>query len=253
MTSFKTLVAQHGVMADELPLIHTSLCEHLCAITTTHAIEPRPCDVFKESLVYLFYGRPAYRSSRGIKNGEAIALCPVCFVFKPRTVSCSLRRIFPCDTGAVAGDLFAPDITSVDLGELEIDSQVENARRAVSLFFEQNSNYFAGRVAAGRVFPAGSVEARFYALLKRPGPVGYDDRKSAIEAQVNHAIALKNQLLFVVLPREFLEIAAIRHAIINEWNCDPIPYPTFQGDAPAAYYSVVRQKVTERFTEATRI
>ncbi len=253
MTAFTRSVAAHAVMAEELPLIHTSLCEYLPAIATTHTLEPRPCNIFKESLVYLFYGRPAYRSSRGIKNGEAIALCPVCFVFKPRTVSCSLRRIFPCDSGAVAGNLFAPDITSADLEDLEIDSQVENARRAVGLFFEQNSNYFAGRVTAGRAFPAGSVEARFYALLQRPGPVGYDDRKSAIEAQVNHSIALRNQLLFVVLPREFLEIDAIRHAIIYEWNCDPIPYPTFQGDAPAAYYSVVRQKVTERFTEATRI
>ena len=104
-----------------------------------------------------------------------------------------------------------------------------------------------------RAFTSGSVEARFYALLRRDGPVDYDDRKSAIEVQVNQAIALRDQLLFVVLPREFLEEAAIRDAIINVWNCDPVVYATFMGDALASYYSVVRQKVQERFVEATRI
>src|SRR5262245_34471927 len=35
------------------------------------------------------------------------------------------------------------------------------------------------------------------------------------------AVALRDQLLFVVLPKEFLEEIAIRDAIINVWNCDP--------------------------------
>ena len=253
LSSFDKTLSAHGKMAEELPLIHTSLCEHLPAIAKTHSLQPRPCAVFMESLVYLFYGQPAYRSHRGAKHGEGIPLCPVCFVFKPRSVSCALRRIFPCDTGAVAADRFAPDITASDLAGLEINAQVEYAHRAVSLFFLNNSNYFLGKVAAGLAFPAGSVEARFYALLQRTGPVGFDDRKSAIEVQANQPVPLQNQLLFVVLPREFLEADAIRDAVINVWNCNPIPYPTFQGDAPAAYYSVVRQKVAERFAEATRI
>jgi len=64
---------------------------------------------------------------------------------------------------------------------------------------------------------------------------------------------LENELLFVVLPGEFLEDKAIRDAIINKWNCDPVTYPTFRGSAPAEYYSVVRNIVTERFEKATRI
>jgi hypothetical protein len=88
--------------------------------------------------------------------------------------------------------------------------------------FERNRDYFVGRVVQARSFTPGSVEARFYALLMRDGPVDYDDRKSAIEVQGNQAIALRDQLLFVVLPREFLEEAAIRDTIINVWNCDPV-------------------------------
>jgi hypothetical protein len=67
------------------------------------------------------------------------------------------------------------------------------------------------------------------------------------------AVALRDQLLFVVLPKKFLEETAIRDAIINVWNCDPVMYATFRGDAPASYYAVVREKVRERFAEATRL
>ena len=65
-------------------------------------------------------------------------------------------------------------------------------------------DYFVGKVVKARAFTPGSVEARFYELLMRAGPVDYDDRKSAIEVQVNQAISLRDQLLFVVLPRRIL-------------------------------------------------
>ena len=180
-------------------------------------------------------------------------LCPVCFVFKPRTVSQVVHRMYPCDTGAVVADRFTPEILASDLAQLALDPQIDSARRLVSLLFERNSDYFVGKVVKARAFTPGSVEARFHELLMRDGPVDYDDRKSAIEVQVNQAITLRDQLLFVVLPREFLEEAAIRDAIINVWNCDPVVYATFRGDAPASYYSGVREKVRERFVEATRI
>lgn len=253
MNTFNPLVTSHPTMTEEMPLIHTSRCEFLTSIASTGSLEPRPCEVFKESLVYLFYGRPAYRSTKGTKNGDPIALCPVCFVFKPRSVSGSVHRIYPCDSGAVARDLLLPEITAADLNKLAIDPVIDNARRLVSFLFFKNSEYFVGKVVSGKAFGAGTVEARFYSLLQRPGPADYDDRKSAIEIQVNHNISLAEQLLFVVLPSEFFEDQDIRDAIINVWNCDPIRYPTFNGDAPANYYSVVRQEVTRRFQETTRI
>jgi hypothetical protein len=161
--------------------------------------------------------------------------------------------MYPCDTGAVAADRFNPEILAGDLAQLALDPQIDSARRLVSLLFERNSDYFVGKVVQAIAFTPRSVEARFYELLMRAGPVDYDDRKSAIEVQLNQAITLRDQLLFVVLPREFLEETAIRDAIINVWNCDPVVYATFRGDAPASYYSVVREKVRERFEEATRI
>ena len=249
----KSLVASHPEMAEELPLVHTSRCERFLEIAATSSLEPHACDLFNESLTYLFYGRPAYRGGRNASPGEGLPLCPVCFVFKPRTVSRAVHRVYPCDSGAVATDRFAPHVTASDLYGLALEPQIESARRAVSLLFEHNASYFVGKAVTGKTFPVDSLEARFYSLLVQSGPVDYDDRKSAIEVQVSRTIQLTDQLLFVVLPREFLEEAGIRNVILNVWNCDPVPYPTFSGDTPSAYYSIVRDRVTQRFRDATRI
>ena len=135
MTNFRSTVNSHPAMAKELPLIHTSRCEFLNSFTASHTLEPRLCNVFSESLVYLFYGRPAYRSQRGGRYGEPIALCPVCFVFKPHTVSSSIHRVFPCDSGAVTSARFEPELRAADLTELSLKPEIESARRLVSLIF----------------------------------------------------------------------------------------------------------------------
>jgi hypothetical protein len=234
-------------MANELPLIHTSRCEFLNAFTTGHTLEPRHCTVFNESLVYLFYGRPAYRSERGSEYGDHIALCPICFVFKPYTVSRSVHRIFPCDSGAVSKARFEPELHPDDLHELELDPLIASAQRLVSLVFRSNGDYFYGKVQSGITFPNGTPSQRYCNLLLRPGPADYDDRKSAIEVQVNHTIPLEDQLMFVVLPREFLEERMVKETILTIWDCDAVQYPTFHGDAPTSYYSVVRNEVSRRF------
>jgi hypothetical protein len=253
MTALGNLVNSHPTMADELPLIHTSLSEHLKSFVSSHTLLPSHCKVFDESLVYLFYGRPAYRSNRGSNFGDPVALCPVCFVFKPRTVSSALHRVLPCDSGAVNKPMFQPELHPSDLPDLELNPVIESARRLVSLVFETNKKYFYGEVRAGVSFPAGTVGKRYCDLMLRSGPVGYDDRKSAIEIQVNQIVSLKDQLSFVVLPREFLEETAIQDAIFKTWKCDAIEYPTFSGDAPTAYYSVVRNEVAKRFEAEARL
>jgi hypothetical protein len=234
-------------MADELPLIHTSRCEFLNAFATSHTIEPHQCDVFNEDLIYLFYGRPAYRSRQGSQYGDPIALCPLCFVFKPRTISRSIHRIFPCDSGAVSKSTFEPELHPNDLHELELDPVIASAQRLVSLIFQSNKDYFYGRVKPGIAFPNGTASQRYSNLLLRPGPVDFDDRKSAIEVQLDQTISLKGQLMFVVLPREFLEDPMVRDTISTIWGCDAVQYPTFRGDAPTSYYSVVRNEVSRLF------
>ncbi len=232
-------------MEKELPLVHTSRCEFLSGFVSANQIQPRDCPVFNESLVYLFYGRPAYRSTRGRHAGQSTALCPVCFVFKPRTVSRNLHRLFPLDTGAANSNRFRPHITKDDFKELELDPQIRSARRAVPLLFGTNADYFLGRALTSVPLPGGTTAAKFHELLLQPGRTRYDDRRSAIEASCSTAIPLRNTLAFVVLPQEFLDDPAILRAIKEEWNARPVPYNTVFGTSPTEYYPVVRLKVED--------
>jgi len=244
MSSFRTLVSTQSAMAEELPLVHTSRSEFLTSIVASHKIAPpEECPVFHEHLVYLFYGRPAYRSTKGSQPGEERPLCPVCFVFKPHTVSRSICRVFPCDSGALSTNRFTPPLTEGDLHELELDPVIESARRLVPLLFETNDNYFVGKARGSVSFDVGTPGQRFYQLLIAPGPRNYDDRRSAIEVQVRDAVSLKDQLLCVMLPRESLK--DISKAILDEWQCPLLDYPTFYGAAPIEYYPVVRHQLFE--------
>ena len=254
MAHFRNIVSAQTKLAEELPLVHTTRCENISSFIASDQIDTTYCTTFKESLIYLFYGRPAYRSKKGRRPGEDVLLCPVCFVFRPQTVSKKVCRVYPCDSGALSKNLFKPDLTKEDLQKLELDPRIESARRLVPLLFENNTNYFYGTcrtLISGVSLP--TPGHRFHQLLLKEGPVAYDDRKSAIEVQVKEPISLRNQLLCVILPRVFLGRRAIRQAILRDWGCDAIPYPTFKGGAPSQYYSVIQVKLAERFEEATRI
>jgi hypothetical protein len=253
MTTLRHLISRRRKMAEELPLVHTTLSENLPSLVSLHEIRPTPCPVFGENLVYFFYGRPAYRSSKGRQPGEDFALCPVCFVFKPQVVSRKVVRVFPCDTGALHGNRFQPHLSATDLPELELDPRIESARRLVSTFFQTNGRYFYGKTVTSIRLINGTAAFRFHQLLLASGPVGYDDRKSAVEVQVREPVSLRDQLSFVVLPGEYLDDPTIRRAILEDWNCDPEPYNTIQGTSPSEFYPIVRQLIATRFHRATRI
>lgn len=253
MRDLRQLISIQPQMAEELPLVHTTRSEFLQSLTTSHEITPRPCPVFQENLVYLFYGRPAYRSSKGQQPGEAFALCPVCLVFKPHSMSQRAARIFPLDTGAVHGNRFAPHLTPLDLSHLELEPRIESARRLVPLFFRTNQNYFFGKAVESLNLVNGTTASRFHQLLLTRGPAGFDDRKSAVEVQFRDPVSLRDHLSFVVLPLEFLDNPQIRKTILEDWKCDPEPYRTTQGTSPAEYYPIVRRAIEERYQRATRI
>ena len=93
----------------ELPLIHTTKSKRLAAIAESGILSPRPCSIFEEPILYLFYGRPSYRDTNSLPQRD-ISLCPVCFIFRPETVSKNLARIYPFDTGASTGEMYKPEI-----------------------------------------------------------------------------------------------------------------------------------------------
>src|SRR6266705_1300157 len=88
-----------------LPLVHITRAYAFDYIVDGDTLEPSACEVFKEKILYLFYGRPAYRAKEG-NNARLEFEWPIVFVFNPEKIS-EIKRIFPFDTGAFAQQLYA--------------------------------------------------------------------------------------------------------------------------------------------------
>jgi hypothetical protein len=203
--------------------------------------------VFEEPLVYLFYGRPAYRSRRGATPDTSIQLCPVCFIFKSALIPTEPARIYPFDTGAAKQGRFAPHVQATDTEAFALHPTLTCVQRFVRTFFETNGNYFLGRPSKVlNLPPGGSAAASYFSLISTAGPADYDDRRSAVEFQYRAQIPLAGFLWAVVLPIPFLEDNDIRRTLLSKWGAFPLPYSVVQGTSPAEYSAAVRM-VYERW------
>jgi hypothetical protein len=256
MTTLRTIVADQTAAAEELPLVHTTRCEILPYIIANHELRTvTKCDVFDEYLIYLFYGRPAYQNVLGSKPSGSLDLCPVAFVFKPHTVGSMAKRVFACDSGGIHKGHFENHLHPADRDEMQLDTTLDSARKLVSLVFGDNSRYFLGEAksALPTAFASGTPAARFHALLTDTGPITGDDRRSAIEVQMDSPVALDHHLLYVVLPKDILNEAGTREVILQNWQADPIGYNVYVGRQPHEYRTSICDILEQRFRQGGRL
>jgi len=256
MTALREIIEKEVNAAEELPLVHTTRCETLAFIVKSHELRsPNPCDVFGEHLLYFFYGRPAYRYKGGADASADVDLYPVCFVFKPNTISAKVKRIYACDSGGVQKGYFENHLHPPDRDELQLDPKIDSARKLVRLVFGDNSQYYRASAVgvAPAAFVSGTPAARYHALLIDKARSAADDRRSAIEVQLDSPLALGHDLLYVVLPKEKLNEPDLRETIIQNWQADPIGYETYPGAPPHEYISAIREALRRRFEEGGRL
>lgn len=67
-------------------------------------LEPANCPVFREKIIYLFYGCPAYRAQHG-NNARLKFEWPIILIFNPNKIE-PIHRVFPFDTGAFEKKLY---------------------------------------------------------------------------------------------------------------------------------------------------
>jgi len=242
MTTLREIVSTETAVSEELPLVHTTRCEILPHIVASHQLcSVTPCEVFNEHLIYFFYGRPAYRHALGSEPSGNLDLCPVCFVFKPHTIGSGAKRIFACDSGGIHKGYFKDHLLPPDRDEMQLDTTLDSARKLVPLVFGDNSRYFLGKAKAAlpAAFATGSPAARFHALLTDTGALAGDDRRSAVEVQMDSPVPLDHQLLYVVLPKDKLNESGTREVILQTWQADPIGYDVYIGRQPHEYRTAI--------------
>lgn len=251
MKAFDDFVNGHSGQCPELPLLHSTKICNLDGIVKTGKLSMTPCAHFGRPLVYLFYGRPAYRPKAGGHEPDAsFSICPISFIFKPARLSARIARTFPHDTGAALNGMFAPKIEPAQGLDYEIQASVTSLQRYVSRVFLSNEKYFLGEPDPTlKTLSVDDAVRRFLDLIESTDATPVDDRRYTGELQIQEDISLRDLLIAVVLPRAFMDQEVVRNTVINEWGAIPLMYDTYAGGIPQAYYQTVKQKVLDFYRE----
>jgi hypothetical protein len=253
MTSFSAYVQKQAMVSGELPMVHTTEFFRLSSIQSSKSLQPRYCKVFKEPLLYFFYGRPAYRDTSQMIPTRDVGFYPICLVFRPGTLCKKAKRIYPFDTGASQSGLYVPDISPPEaLADYELQPAVESAKKIIGGFFETDEQYMSHSARPGLGFS--SVEGKpesYYRLIRGGGQPDCDDRCSAVEIQIAETIDIgKDVLEAVALPLCFLEDKTLAKTIVEDWEAQPLTYDADLGMRPLEYHGAIRKLIRDYYRQS---
>lgn len=249
-TRLRDFVDTHAAAGDPLPLVHITRAYAFDTIVQGDQIDPSFCPIFHENLIYLFYGRPAYRAKDGT-NARLEFEWPIVFVFDSNKVT-DIRRVFPFDTGAFHMGLYDEFFDKKSaLKDFALSPHVDSAKKLVGAFYTNNKEYYTGYSRKNVDIPLRQFEAQgIHELSRLPGVQGEnsgrrrDDRSSAIEFQVGASISFKTALLGLLLPEPYLDDAEIKRSLVR-WGVQEImTYSTLHNHGSEAWvgqiYSLVK-------------
>ncbi|MFD2162244.1 hypothetical protein ACFSJU_07555 [Paradesertivirga mongoliensis] len=231
-----------------LPFFHCCDAFYLQNIIKDRHLKPRPCKVFNnEELLYLFYGRPAYKSSE-VQNSKMASFMPTCFILKPGAVA-EIRRILPFDSGGFSlyKECMHPGMT---LESFLMTPSLESISKTIGYFYKGNQEYLLAKPNESIVYdPLEFQVESYHTLISGKFLTNADDRKASIEVQVNQPIPLtKDSLDAVILPSYLMSSQTVQDFFINELDTTVITIENF-GVASSRYYIHLLEKVQEFLTK----
>lgn len=228
-------------------LMHSTAVGRGAQIIVQGELRTRKCPEYDQELLYLFYGRPAYKPLPGVAANGIDEHLPMCLVIDPALLHEAVR-ILPFDSGGYAR--YASH-TGPLLGrpDFELGPGGEMPMRLVRAFYDTNRNYYMQSPTADhRAIPIAHGAARAFARLTRDKSIGDDDRRSTIEIQISRAVPLSGALKAVVGPTTLLTDPQVTAAL------DPLPgvarvsYDTFGSQQPSAYTALLYDRVASFLT-----
>src|SRR5689334_13349120 len=132
-----------------LPVAHSTSASNLFEIASTLKLRTSADDKFRENLLYLFVGRPAFKTKIG--SEASYWQCPAVFVFKSIS-RMSTKRIHPFDTGAFIDGLLPEYLTIFPLERFNLGNEPEVIGKLISTFFGDAESYMVGNGVGEREF-----------------------------------------------------------------------------------------------------
>lgn len=188
-----------------LPLTHLSVVRKFEDIVTAGRLDPKLCDVFQTSLVYLFYGSIFYRTS--LDPTENTAEQPLVFIFRPTALQL-VDHYYPFDTGALIKAY--PEEWRQKLGPKAADYKINSngdldlPSRLVFHLYKDNKRYLLGEVDPSVASNAAPFPVLHEFLSANLSGSGVDDRQRAIEALAVKSIPF-DELAFVAYPERLTD------------------------------------------------
>lgn len=213
----------HGAtpIAGQLGLTHVTDCARLGSLVQSGKLEPRLCDVFGEKLVYLFYGRPAYRRAWDGDATSNLDYARICVVLRDDVVA-KAHRILPFDSGGFqryAGAFH----DSLEIGDFEL-APGDHPLKLIGAFYESLERYWAMEPIQPRSFHATQNVIRSYHQLITGGLAEkFDDRCAAIEVQLAEPLSLDGEVLALIGPNQIFDDPKVQ-ALVAQWGAEARGY-----------------------------
>lgn len=223
-----------------LPLMHSCECFDARNILNTQELEARFCNVFKEKLLYFYYGKPSYPVGEKVEEYRTdLEYAPVCFIVDLRKVL--IYKVYPFDSGAFYANVYSDFIhRHMTINSFEIPGDEKGIKTYLSFMFENNNNYFDGIATKRDLTGEPNIDALIN-MMTSSGTMKFDERARTIEVISNESIQLKDALKCIILPENLLQDKNISSFLSNN-RIDTITYKTRQLVHPTKYYGQIFEK-----------
>lgn len=226
-----------------LPLMHSCECFDARGVFTKQELEARICNVFKEKLLYFYYGKPSYPVGEKVKNFRTdYEYLPVCFILDLRKIS--IYKVYPFDSGAFFANIYEDFIhRKMTIDSFELPGDGKSIKTYLSFMFGNNDQYLNG-VGIKRIFNNEPYLNALVNIMTAEGSMKFDERARTIEVISKNGVKLKDALKCVIIPKNLLQDKNICE-FLNNNNIEYIPYDVRPLAHPTTYYGQIVGEVSK--------
>jgi len=222
---------------NQLPLMHSCDFNTSRLILRSNVLKATDCKVFKDKLLYFFYGKPSYPVGEKVEGHRTDdEYCPVCFIVPLNKVS--IHRAFPFDTGAFDAKMYSGFLHhNLKIEEFEMDHTIESIMKYIKVFFGNNENYLRGDALVREKTHDPYIDG-LISLHSAGGTQAIDERANTVEIMTKNDVIVADSVEGVIVPESLLRDNDLIQ-FLEENDIPYIPYAIRRMTAPCMYHGAV--------------
>lgn len=242
-------------LPNALCLVHGTTAFNLRQILRDDILTPKYCDVIKETVVFTFYGRPAYRISTSGQSLYETLKAPVYILLKENLFRDAITG-YPFDSGAFGLELYQRFVDDeLALDSFKFSPSEDAVKCLVECYFENNARYVRNSPLAIPAVEEGAFEATALGkvLARKNVDDRLDDRASTIEIGLSNNIPISNaNIEAVILPQQLADSGDIGD-VLKEKNIQVYFYDFVNGYSWDQYTALILSLIKTHYHQVGRL